>query len=872
MARLRKAGAFVLIAGILLGFVALLFPSLIGDSVSVLRTGRGQARYEAVALGADDTVCAVGRDGVAWRVVFGNRNGKRSSEWKLDPLLLPDGKIAALYLDTRNLYLGLYAYGADGNVADLRLFCISDEGKTVTQLMKEPCSGDTVPEQMESARLSAFTKTEGVVSFALMCGDSSTVYAASGTESGLIEGKTYSVPGIQTALVSADGTFVAGVGGSLYWNGALLQSRKNQIMTDFTQAGTGFYYLDCAGLEVFYTDFTGPEKFQSVMKPEKDGYDLNGVTDLSLGRNGELLLLLNGGTLLLDQGSSVLNLSAMLYRSRLQCGLILGGIVLVVLLATFVLWYAVCEWRSFQLPLLLRWGVLLMSACCLVTGGVLRYDVLPSQETLADARAEQFVKSGTSLTLERLGWDNAKLPEVLAGSLASAGTDYRDVTAAVYQQNTEDEWILTASGTGGLCGTRAELTEGFDCELALSAQKDGAASGVLNWSGDGRLCRFMYQDGALLVVSVGRGAINASAQASYIQSARSAGRLTVLLLLISFVLLAWISSCLRRLAGGMQLLASGETKRRVRLRTGDELEGMSNALNSLVDTMEKMDGRQIALSLSYQRFVPKRILSLLGKESLTEVDKQTFASGRMTIMMIWFSLPPQLYEQGGRELFDNLNEVIERTASIVSQKGGTVFNFTYDGYDAVFEGGSAPAVSTAVAVQQEILAINKERESTGRPAIVLRIALDEGNLMIGIVGDELQMEPAAISPSFSVEWKLISFCNKLEANILCTEAVAKSAQEYGVRYMGKSVGGKETIRIYEIFDGDPFEVRRLKEFTQKKFSEGVYALYGRDFSRAKKIFLDLVHQNTRDGGARYYLYLADELEKHPDQEVGLRGS
>ena len=296
---------------------------------------------------------------------------------------------------------------------------------------------------------------------------------------------------------------------------------------------------------------------------------------------------------------------------------------------------------------------------------------------------------------------------------------------------------------------------------------------------------------------------------------------------------------------------------------------MSSALSSLADTVEKMDGRQIELSLSYQRFVPKRILSLLGKESLTQVDKQTFASGRMTTMMIWFSLPPQLYEQSGRELFDNLNEVIERTASIVSGKGGTVFNFTYSGYDAVFEEGSAPAVSTAVAVQQELLAINREREAAGRPAIVLRIALDEGNLMIGIVGDDIQMEPAAISPSFSVEWKLISLCNSLEANILCTEAVAKSAKEYGVRYMGKSVGGKESVRIYEIFDGDPFEVRRLKEFTGKKFSEGVYALYSRDFSGAKKIFLDLMHQNTGDGGTKYYLYLADELEKHPDREIGL---
>lgn len=46
-----------------------------------------------------------------------------------------------------------------------------------------------------------------------------------------------------------------------------------------------------------------------------------------------------------------------------------------------------------------------------------------------------------------------------------------------------------------------------------------------------------------------------------------------------------------------------------------------------------------------------------------------------------------MYERSGRELFDNLNEIIERTASIVTKKNGAVFNFAYNGYDAVFEEG-----------------------------------------------------------------------------------------------------------------------------------------------------------------------------------------
>ena len=174
-----------------------------------------------------------------------------------------------------------------------------------------------------------------------------------------------------------------------------------------------------------------------------------------------------------------------------------------------------------------------------------------------------------------------------------------------------------------------------------------------------------------------------------------------------------------------------------------------------------------------------------------------------------------------------------------------------------------------MAVQQEILDLNREREAAGRPPVTVRIALDEGNVMLGVVGDENQIEPTSISSSFSVVKHLIELCGRLGANILCTEAVINGAKGYGSRYMGKCMEGGQAIRTYEIFEGDPYDIRKVKETTGDTFSQGVYALYGRDFSRAKGIFLRLVHHNTGDGGARYYLYLADRLEKRPEEAISL---
>ena len=251
------------------------------------------------------------------------------------------------------------------------------------------------------------------------------------------------------------------------------------------------------------------------------------------------------------------------------------------------------------------------------------------------------------------------------------------------------------------------------------------------------------------------------------------------------------------------------------------------------------------------------------------MDKQTVASRKMATMMVWFQFPKPIYERSGQALFDNLNEIIERTTPIIAKNGGTVFNFAYDGYDAVFEGGAEQAISTAVAVRQEVLSINSEREMDGKACVDLRIALDEGQILMGLVGDENQMEPIAVSSCFSVTKRLIGLCKKLDANILCTEAVAAGAQGYSSRYVGKCADGGSVIRTYEIYDGDAFDVRRVKQQTARQFAEGVYLLQSLDFAGAKRVFLDLVHHHMGDGGAKYYLFLADQLEKRQDQDINL---
>ena len=869
MRQFKRWSIFVLILALLGCGASLLFWDTGRECVSILRTGRGTASYLLTAADAQGQIYVLGRDSGQYTLVVGDQTGKRTETWTLTAEGLPQESVpAALYPAAGGaVYLGLYNTQEE---TQLQLYRITQKGAQAELLLNKPCPGVSLQEQMAALTLSDFSEVDGVVSFALMEGDTATFYQRTNANSGLEKLGEVTQEGLQAALVLSDGSQVLATGNTLIGtDGQSVTLTNGEQITQLTQAGTGLCYVDGAGLKVFYADFAQWQPYPTL-ELEKDAYDLDHCTDLWVTRDGDALLLMDGNTLLLDRGSAVSDLTGMLYASPLQCGLILAGLALAVLVISVLVWFALCEQNRFRLPMLVRWGCLVLAVAILGTGALVRGPVRASSRQAAQREAASLMGALASQALLHDDVLDNNLPQNLGNSLAgAAGGLYEDAAVAVYVPSADGVWTVHSSNFGLGQGTRGELSPSFDRTQAQQALD----SGTLFWTrtqGDGtHYVLYRALGDAVLAVDVSSARLEQAGWNASQWMVQGLIALSALFSALTLAILCWITIGLRRSLDGMERLASGEREVRVQVGGGDELASLADDVNALSAALQNVEVQQQELAQSYRRFVPERVLSLLGKTSIQEVDKQTFVSRNLAAMMLSFRFPPQVYERSGRELFDNINEIIERTASIVTQKGGTVFNFAYDGYDAVFEEGSAAAVSTAVAVQQEVLEINRERELDGRPPVTVRIALDEGNVMLGVVGDENQIEPASISSSFSVAKHLVDLCGRLEANILCTEAVIHGAQGYGSRYMGKCLEGGQAIRTYEIFDGDVYEIRKVKEDTGERFSQGVYALYARDFSQAKRIFLNLVHHNTGDGGARYYLYLADRLEKRPEDEISL---
>ncbi|MBR4544740.1 MAG: hypothetical protein IKO14_02010 [Oscillibacter sp.] len=806
---------------------------------SVIRDGWDDTRYEAVSAGAGDTSAAATLDGDTLRLVCFTPQGEKLGERSVKLPNQDGGTVAALYCFQKDL---LFAAVYDLNAHFLSFYRLPEAGEAEA-LFRESCIGLTYDQRRSGTQILGISQDGDRISIAFLKKGVLQSYSCPARSGGLKENE---LPATNLDLLSGeafsgavlpDGALAVGGNGLLLINGhETPAASRGQLVTRLTRRNVGLYFVDASNLTVWYSDLAGTEARQLL-----DLADIvkgHSVTDLSIGITGEILLLLDGKTLVVAGEDGSRELKDILYPGRAACAGLLAVYAVTALGVVLLVWYALAQ---SQTALAFYWGAV-MVAMTLAALLILEYTaVRPTEERLGVESNRNTMEAVVRLALRGRSLNDPYLCDDVSQVLASE--ERGNVTALVAR--------LTAGGWYLPNGSRAELSAAFDVHMAGRAVRRGS-----DCSQEGKLFRYsLAQDDWAIFVTTNR-------SASQQLPAKSLFCSLVLLAAVAILILVRINRDVRLLAEKVEKVSAGGDA--IKLRTGDELQSMASTLSGLSESIRKQMQERENVERAYRRFVPERVLNLLGKRTIEDVDKNTFTSGRMFVMKVRFAFPDYMYSGSAdnRVLFNSINEVIERTASVAEQREGTVFNFAHDGYEVVMKRDSAELVSAAVSMAQEVISLNAARVERDLPEVTFRIALDVGNVMIGIVGDSEQMEPTTISSSFSTVRTLIRLAEQLEAGILCTEAIAGGAKGYGSRYLGKA-SGETPQRVYEIFDADEYGVRKGKAATVKRFSQGLFALYSGDRAEAKHIFLELAHDYPKDGAVRYYLYLVDRMEANP---------
>lgn len=337
--------------------------------------------------------------------------------------------------------------------------------------------------------------------------------------------------------------------------------------------------------------------------------------------------------------------------------------------------------------------------------------------------------------------------------------------------------------------------------------------------------------------------------------------LTVIIMIILYISLKPLKA-LKRCAGA---LAAGNMGVTVAVRGHDEVADISAAFNQM--SLEIANYVQDIKSMSdgYYKFIPAKILDLLGKESIQEVELGDEMTGEFTILSLHaLDYPKQSASFSAEQAYKDINRVLSMLVEPINSRHGVVEHFEDTGLSAFFVVSSGEALDAAIDIQR---LLEERMPGNGRT-----IAISYGRVMIGVIGHEQRMETTTISAHSDLAKELRLKGDKYGAHILIThlvyEQIADFEEHYHARYLGNIyLAANNTYeRVYDVYDGDAEEEFYYKDLTKPLFEKGVDLFVAKKFYEARLVFVEVLKQYRKDKAAKEYLYRCDKYYRLADTE------
>jgi DNA-binding response OmpR family regulator len=286
---------------------------------------------------------------------------------------------------------------------------------------------------------------------------------------------------------------------------------------------------------------------------------------------------------------------------------------------------------------------------------------------------------------------------------------------------------------------------------------------------------------------------------------------------------------------------------------------LQSANDILEERVRKRTAQLAALNAMYERFVPKEFLSLLGKSSILEVKLGDQIRQEITVMFAdvrsWTTLSENMSPQ---DSFNFINAYLKRVSPVIKEHQGFIDNYLGDGVMALFPRRADDAVQAAIAMHKAVADYNQEREKDGFQPIDIGVGLHIGDLMLGVIGSQDRMQGTVVADAVNTASRIEGLTKRYGSSTTISEEVMaqlEKPERYHYRFVDKVlVKGKDTpITVFEIFDGDPETVVKLKKETKGSFEEGLGLYYERKFAEASVRFNQVLEKNPEDKAALIYL-------------------
>ena len=266
-----------------------------------------------------------------------------------------------------------------------------------------------------------------------------------------------------------------------------------------------------------------------------------------------------------------------------------------------------------------------------------------------------------------------------------------------------------------------------------------------------------------------------------------------------------------------------------------------------------------------KRFVPEEFLSRLGKSSIDQVSLGDHSAQEMTVMFADIRQFSYISEQlTPEENFRFINQYLARMGPAIRNNGGFVDKYLGDGVMALFPGSPENAVRCAIEMHRRLEDYNSIRFSSGQTPIKIGIGIHTGRLMLGTIGENERMDGTVISDVVNIASRIEGITKDFSIGLAVSERILLGLADvdaYLFRFLGKiGVRGKrEPVSVFELFDGDPDQLRLKKSAIKGRFERGLTAFYSQDYPQALGLFKEVLADLPEDDASAHYMRIIRKL-------------
>ncbi len=343
----------------------------------------------------------------------------------------------------------------------------------------------------------------------------------------------------------------------------------------------------------------------------------------------------------------------------------------------------------------------------------------------------------------------------------------------------------------------------------------------------------------VLETTVDASEVDGASLALGLRTALAAALIALASVLVMVPLSRALSRKLRYLRTGAERVSAGDYSWRIRSRDGDEVGEVSRAFDAMAGRIGTAIARSTALVEANSRFVPARLLEMLGKEGILELALGDQAMRRMTVLfsdIVGFTTMSEGMDPGSTFAF--VNGYLSRMGPLVREHGGFVDKYIGDAIMALFPDSPDDAAATALAMIGELETMNRERAADGLPPVATGIGMHSGELMLGIIGEEGRWEGTVLSDAVNLASRLEGLTRLYGVRAL---ASAESAEGFSGAVRSRFIdtvrvkGRRFPTRVLEIVaPGDP--AAEVKLGGAEAYRSTFEAYERRDFGAASEAF------------------------------------